>query len=42
MSKSGTTKFESKDLGLVYSGCLIDDRIAPMILRFQLIRATAC
>jgi len=42
MSKRGTTKFETKDLGLVYNGCLIDDRIAPVILHFQLKGATTC
>jgi hypothetical protein len=42
MSKGDTTKSESKDLGLVYGGCLIDDCIAPVILRSQLKEATTC
>ena len=42
MSKGDTTKFESKDLGLVYSQCLIDDCIAPVILHSQLKEAAPC
>jgi len=42
MSKGDITKFESKDLGLAYSGCLIDDCIAPVIIYSQLNEATTC